>query len=137
MNTPLIAWSPDLEIGHTAVDNQHRKLFDLAATLVLDNNIGRVMAALAALSDYVVVHFRDEEKLMAEIGFPGIEAHRRQHEIFKSRLAKVYQNAGALGIVGIADEVRELVNEWLTNHIMVADREYSAYIAPPASPAAD
>jgi hemerythrin len=123
-----IVWSPDFELGHAAVDQQHRKLFNLADALVRDPNPGQVMAALATLSDYVVVHFRDEEKLMLDIGYPEFETHRKMHEEFRARLAKLYRNAGSIGMSGIAAEVLELVNDWLANHIVTADREYAAYL---------
>jgi len=126
MSSESIEWSAALEIGNPAIDRQHRKLFDLAAAMVSEKNQMRVMRTLAALSDYVIVHFRDEEKMLEGIGYPGLEAHKKLHDEFRARLARLYSNANGMTLDRIAEEVRQLINEWLTNHIMVVDREYMA-----------
>ncbi|MGE5467470.1 MAG: bacteriohemerythrin [Ignavibacteria bacterium] len=129
MDSQKIEWSPALAIGNPAIDRQHEKLFSVAADMVADRDQVRAMRTLAALSEYVIVHFREEEKLLEEIGYPGLAQHRKLHEGFRSRLAKLYANAAGMRLDDIAAEVRRLVNDWLANHIMVADREYAAYIA--------
>ncbi|MDD5250045.1 MAG: bacteriohemerythrin [Rhodocyclaceae bacterium] len=128
MTSPTIEWSPALALGHAAIDRQHQKLFDLAADMVGDRDQVRAMRTLAALSEYVIVHFRDEEKLLAGIGYPNLAAHKRLHDTFRTRLAKLYGNAGGMTLDQIAEEVRLLINEWLTQHIMVSDREYAKYL---------
>ncbi len=128
MSSETIEWSPALEIGNPAVDRQHKKLFDLAAAMVGDHDQVRVMRTLAALSDYVVVHFRDEEKMLENISYPGLEAHKKLHGEFRARLARLYANAGGMTLDRIVEEVRLLINEWLTKHIMVVDREYMVYM---------
>lgn len=132
MTSPCIEWSSALEIGHSAIDSQHKKLFDLAAALIQDADHQRVMRTLAALSEYVIVHFRDEEKMLAEVGYPGLAAHKQSHDAFRARLAKLYGSASGMTLDHIAAEVRQLINDWLANHILVADREYAAYLAKPA-----
>ncbi len=129
MTFPTIEWTPALAIGDPAIDRQHQKLFRLAADMVSDRDQVRAMRTLAALSEYVIVHFRDEEKLLEEIGYPELAAHKKLHDDFRARLAKLYANAGGMTLDQIAEEVRLLINEWLTKHIMVVDREYAKYLA--------
>lgn len=128
MSSQNIEWSATLEIGNPSIDRQHKKLFDLAAAMVAEKEHVRVMRTLAALSDYVVIHFRDEEKMLAAIGYPGLEAHKKLHDDFRARLAKLYANCNGMTLDRIAEEVRLLINEWLTQHIMVVDREYMAHM---------
>lgn len=128
MSTETIQWSPELEIGHVAIDRQHKKLFDLAASMVADRDHVRVMRTLAALSDYVIVHFRDEEKLLEDIGYPELAMHKKLHDGFRARLAKLYANAGGMTLEQIAEEVRRLIDDWLVKHIMVVDRDYTKYL---------
>ena len=129
MTPQSIEWSPALAIGNPAIDRQHQKLFDLAADMVSDRDQVRAMRTLAALSEYVIVHFRDEEKLLEDIGYPELAAHKKLHDDFRARLAKLYANAAGMKLDQIAEEVRLLINEWLTKHIMAADREYAKYLA--------
>ncbi len=128
MSSEHIEWSPAMEIGHTAIDRQHKRLFDLAATLVKDGSQPRVMQVLASLSEYVIGHFRDEEELLEKIGYPGLAAHKKLHDEFRSYLAKLYGNAGRMTLDQIAEAVRLLVNDWLAKHILVADQDYIKYL---------
>jgi len=132
MESTHIAWSEAMEIGHPRIDQQHKKLFAIADMLVKDGDHMRVMAILASLSEYVQVHFREEETLLAELGYPDLAAHKQAHDAFRTRLAKLYANAGGMLLGRIADEVRVLVNDWLANHILVTDRDYAKYLKPPA-----
>jgi hemerythrin len=129
MDSQKIEWSPAFEIGRPAIDRQHEKLFAIAADMVSDRDQVRAMRTLAALSEYVIVHFRDEEKLLEEVGYPGLPEHKQLHESFRRRLGKLYANAAGMRLDDIAAEVRLLINEWLANHILVADRQYAAYLA--------
>jgi hemerythrin-like metal-binding protein len=133
MDSQKIEWSPALAIGNPAIDRQHEKLFSLAADMVKDHDQGRAMRTLAALSEYVIVHFRDEEKMLEGAGYPGLAEHRKLHEAFRARLAKLYSNAAGMRLDEIATEVRGLINEWLANHIMVVDREYARFLAEQAA----
>jgi hemerythrin len=129
MDSQKIEWSPALEIGRPVIDRQHQRLFALAADMVADRDQVRAMRTLAALSEYVIVHFRDEEKLLEDVGYPGLAEHKKLHEGFRRRLAKLYANASGMRLDDIAAEVRLLINEWLANHILGADRQYADYLA--------
>ncbi|HEX8962178.1 MAG TPA: hemerythrin family protein [Rhodocyclaceae bacterium] len=129
MDSEKIEWSPALAIGNPTIDRQHEKLFQVAADMVEDRDQMRAMRTLASLSEYVVVHFRDEEKMLEQAGYPGLAEHRKLHEAFRIRLAKLYSNAAGMTLDDIAAQVRVLINEWLANHIMVVDREYAKYLA--------
>jgi hemerythrin-like metal-binding protein len=129
MDSEKIEWSPALSIGNPAIDGQHEKLFRIAAEMVQDRDQMRAMRTLAALSEYVIVHFRDEEKLLADAGYPRLPEHKKLHDEFRASLAKLYSNAAGMTLDAIAVQVRHLVNDWLADHIMVVDREYATYLA--------
>lgn len=129
MESTNIEWSSSLAIGNPAIDRQHENLFKVAAEMVGDRDQVRAMRTLAALSEYVIVHFRDEEKMLEEAGYPDLAEHTKLHQAFRSRLAGLYANAAGMRLDDIAAEVRKLVNDWLANHIMVADREYARFLA--------
>jgi hemerythrin len=106
------------------IDAQHRQLFDLAATFRGDGDQIRVLKSLAMLTEYVKVHFREEEELMASCHYPGLEAHRRLHGEFRRMLFELLENAKQMTLDEIADEVKYLINGWFYNHILVADFDY-------------
>jgi hemerythrin-like metal-binding protein len=128
MTSQRIEWSPALAIGNPTIDRQHEKLFSLAAEMLGDRDQVRAMRTLAALSEYVIVHFRDEEIMLEQVGYPDLENHKKLHQAFRARLAKLYSSASGMRLDDIAAEVQRLINEWLANHILVSDREYAKYL---------
>lgn len=124
MDSRVNLWSPSIEFGIPEIDDQHRELFELAATFRGHGDEIRVMKALAILCDYAKVHLRDEEELMARIGYPDIEAHRQAHSDFRRMLRHLLQDARSLTLDQVADRVEALINGWFYNHIVRVDKLY-------------
>ena len=93
MEFELAEWSSKIEVGLPMIDEQHRQLFDLAATFRGAGDQIRVLKSLAMLTEYVKVHFREEEELMASCHYPDLEAHRRLHGEFRRMLFELLENA--------------------------------------------
>lgn len=128
MNMGLADCASIIEVNVSQIDTQHRRIFELAATFADSGDQIRMMKSLAILCDHVKTHFREEEEMMAACGFPGIEAHRRQHAECRRMLVDLLAKAGSLNLDQIADEVRLLINGWIYNHILTADFEYVPYL---------
>ena len=124
MEFELAEWSSKIEVGLPMIDEQHRQLFDLAATFRGAGDQIRVLKSLAMLTEYVKVHFREEEELMASCHYSALEAHRRLHGEFRRMLFELLENAKQMTLDEIADEVKYLINGWFYNHILVADFDY-------------
>lgn len=41
-----------------------------------------IVSSLAALRNFAEFHFADEEKLMGDVGFPGLADHAREHQAY-------------------------------------------------------
>ena len=128
MDVELVEWSQKLEFGLPIIDDQHKQLFDLAATFAGNGDDIRVMKTLATLSDYVKVHFRAEEEMLAKLNYPELEAHQQLHAEFKGMLLKLLDNARHLTLDEIANEVEYLIYGWFANHIMQADIAYVGWM---------
>lgn len=76
--TPLLAWSDALLLGHGAMDAAHREFVDLVAALSQAQE-----QSLPALFDAFIVHveehFAAEERLMLQSAFPAMHCHRDEH----------------------------------------------------------
>jgi hemerythrin len=120
----LAEWSSKIEVGLPMIDSQHRQLFELAATFTGDGDQIRILKSLAMLTDYVKVHFREEEEMMAACNYPDLAAHRLLHGEFRRMLFDLLENAKQMTLDEIADEVKYLINGWFYNHILVADFQY-------------
>lgn len=124
MDARVTQWSSIIEVGLPDIDAQHRQLFELAATFVGQGDEIRIMKSLAILCDYAKVHLRDEEAMLAAIGYPDIEAHREAHSEFRRMLRGLLQDARALTLDQIASRVDHLINGWFFHHIMHVDVLY-------------
>ncbi len=128
MDAILAVWSESLEFGLPTIDIQHKQLFDLAATFAGNGDQIRVMKTLVMLCDYVKVHLREEEQMLAALKYPDLAAHKLQHAEFKQMLLKLLDNAKNLSLDEIANDVQYLINGWFYKHIMLVDIEYVAWV---------
>lgn len=129
----LLPWSDALKIGIPMVDDEHHGLVnamnELHALLVLGHERQGCQEALVAMTEYVHTHFAHEEALMAETGFPRLEAHRELHRHFAEHVAELNATcpAPAADAKNKADDLLNYLRDWLINHILGADVIFAAY----------
>ncbi|HQO30381.1 MAG TPA: hemerythrin family protein [Accumulibacter sp.] len=121
---PCVEWSEKILTGLPEIDDQHRQLFELAATFCGDGDHIRILKSLAMLTEYVRVHFREEEALMAACDYPLLHEHRKLHGQFRHMLFALLENARQMSFDEIAEQVKYLINGWFYNHILIADFAY-------------
>lgn len=121
-------WSARLELGLQSIDEQHRKLFELAATFGGSGDQVRVMKTLVALCDYTREHFREEEYMLAAHGYPDLQAHKIEHAKFRGMLVDLLIKAKSQSLDQTADDVRQLIGGWMYEHIMQRDLDYLPFI---------
>ena len=105
-------WQAGLEVGISIIDDQHRRLFELAATFQGDGDQIRVMKTLALLMDYIKTHLRDEEELMEAWCLPRLAEHRQMHAEFRQMLLSLLERAKRLSLDEIAGGCQFLINGW-------------------------
>ena len=128
----LVTWGEDLEFGVPAIDNEHKRLMELANqvyTMVKTEDDPKVlMAAFSELREYASRHFTQEEEFMVRMDYPETVDHRRQHQIFIERLdalAKDYRTGAP--IRGI--DVIGLLGNWWQSHIKGSDGKVAQFAA--------
>lgn len=136
MKYPPVAWSEKIEVGLPVIDAQHKRLFDLAASFAGEGDQIRVMKTLVELCDYAKVHLREEEAMLAAIGYAGLTEHKRHHARFRRMLNELLEDARGMTLDEIADRVEALINGWFCHHIMMVDAEYVPAVAAHAARAA-
>jgi len=126
----FLRWDGDLCLGVPAMDQQHEGLVlllnDLYRAYRAGSDTRETAGILQGLTDYTVEHFRDEEAHMGRLGYPGLDAHKRQHAEF---LAKV-QEFGRRVHAGQRDALLDMVlylRTWLVRHIQGSDAAYARY----------
>lgn len=128
---PLIAWNEDLSVQIESIDEQHQKLIamlnELFTALKNDEEKAYLQKLLQGLADYTVEHFRDEEKLMQDKGYPEYAEHKTQHEGFVTKVSEFKEKFEA-GEEMLAVEVLDFISDWIYSHIMGVDQKYSAFL---------
>ena len=127
-----IVWGHVLSVGVDEIDEDHRKLVDIFNILNHAVTEGESPAYLAAvleeLVNCTVWHFSHEERLMLKYGYEEMEAHKATHrELIES--AKELQQKLLDEGKSVADEEIEVLERWLTGHILTDDMRLGAHLS--------
>jgi hemerythrin-like metal-binding protein len=123
--TPLLEWGDELNTGDALVDSQHKALFQMVNALhevIVSRNTRSVMSGvLGGLERYVGEHFAAEARLMERTGYPSMNQHLMQHEIFTGKTHEIIEEyrSGKL-VLGLA--ISQYLGRWLTCHILTEDK---------------
>lgn len=126
-----IIWDDSLSVGVAELDSQHRRLADLINLLGEEaraSGNGKLLEkAIGKLTVYAFTHFGHEEKLLAQCGFPGLEAQRAEHDDFSQTLMRFSRDAA----VGMLDQTQlfNYLSKWWAHHILEEDMRYKPFLA--------
>lgn len=119
-------WSPKLSVGNDDIDDQHKRIFEIAdrvRSLIGHPNRQDVQNALDDVVEYTLNHFAFEEEILRTHHYPDIERHMAEHKAIRER---VYIVAGLRTFV--TPEMLDEVMTRLTNHIIKTDADYVGQI---------
>lgn len=123
----LPQWSDEYSVQNALIDEQHKKLFDLAATA--DKMIGKqtdsveIKKVLIALFDYMKTHFSDEEAYMASIEYPMLEDHKEHHKEIIAQMVALIKNMK----YDFKQKLAIITEQWLVRHILQEDMKVMHY----------
>ena len=127
-----VAWDASLSVGIDVIDEHHRYLFDLTndlfETVKYKKGSRQVARVLKALDQYVKVHFRAEERMMAFYGYGRMDVQAHQHAHFENRLKEFYQELHENPVAAQFD-VLVYLKSWLVQHIAVEDAQLRALVS--------
>lgn len=129
----MITWKPGLAVGVDAIDDQHEEIFRRAEAADLALAEGRGEAEIDSLLAFLLgkceVHHQEEQRFMAQVGYPGLAKHREAHQEFARRV-KALERAVAGGRRGedLAMQLSELVLGWLVTHITTDDQHLAVWL---------
>ena len=105
-------------------DKQHQVLFELIDDLESGNNDP---AIFSRLTDYAENHFVLEEEYMRQLDFPGMEAHVRAHDRFRSELQSMMDQCHSYD-AQFRETLAEFLRQWLRGHIFGIDKHLEEFI---------
>jgi hemerythrin len=115
-------WDDSYSVDRKDIDNQHKRMFDLANGLPEDLGQRRIMETIMDLYKYTREHFEAEEQMMKEIGYPKIEEHTTLHE-------ELILGLNAMAAKAFDDDqsvfaFKKFIYDWVIDHILNHDRDY-------------
>lgn len=120
--------------GNETIDGQHKELIDRINKLVRTCENGscqlEAIKMLDYLADYTDFHFKEEEALQEEVGYPGLEEHKKRHDEFRVAVNELHEmlveEEGPSE--AFVQAVQNNVTDWLYHHIKGFDCSVAAYI---------
>jgi hemerythrin-like metal-binding protein len=124
-------WTTQYSVGDPLMDAYHHIFFktihDLARELA-ELPSQAVEERIAFLMNYASMHFDSEEQLLQEVAFPELEDHKALHLAFKADLTGLQERYLANPSIATAEELLELSQAWLHQHILGEDMKYKVFV---------
>ena len=132
-----IEWKKDYCTGYEIIDSVHENLFSIMRRILKicdDSNFKKnefvCRESIKYLRNYAEKHFSEEEGIMRKIGYSKYEYHKELHDEFKNKTVDEFERK--LINTDYSKEVTveyiEFFYDWLTNHILVEDRQITSWI---------
>jgi len=129
--TLCLYWNDKNDCGRLTIDTQHRRLFDDVNLVLARMPAGAADPAFLDSMDRLVAdvsaHFRDEEALLREEGYPEAEAHAKTHEALETK-AKALLRDSRDGFVGLDRLVSFLVYDLVLLHMQIEDKKFFPFL---------
>lgn len=125
----MIRWKEEYTMGVSQIDEQHRKLFEIAAKIheLLKNELysdkfDKIMELIGELKAYTIFHFQSEEEYMRQIGYKKFLTHKVDHDDFIDKINHVDFNAVDENQNAYILEILDFVVKWIDEHILEKDK---------------
>ena len=127
----MFQWSDAYSVGHPAIDNQHKRLFQLAAQLHDAMAAGKgqqyLSTTLNNLIAYTKRHFSDEEIVMQNCRYPQLPQHKAERQALTIKVEQ-FQKSFEAGTAVVTIDLLQFLSNWLTHHIGNVDKKVGDFI---------
>jgi hemerythrin len=103
-----VEWQEHYSVGIPLIDDQHKELIKLTDNLYKACLEGNAVAGayfkevVHSTVDYIKFHFTAEERIMANVNYPDLAVHKKQHESFVKKViedAKRFEEGKAVAYI--------------------------------------
>ena len=128
-----IAWKDFYSVNNPLLDAEHKQIIESINELYVAMNGPMDSVAkkrvLERLVQYTQTHFDHEEKIMQEVDYPDLAAHRALHDDMRRQTIGLRTH---LTLV-TARDVLVFLKDWWLGHIQGEDKKYASYVEPAAA----
>lgn len=129
----LIVWNEALSVGIDSLDADHiivasliNHIDDAKQSASDERSVGQILRVLV---DHAFAHFTREEVLLEAHSYPLLERHCREHRLIEEQLQELCEAYQRTADPQLSQEIMQLLNFWLVEHIMKVDMHYKAFLA--------
>ncbi|MCE3284972.1 MAG: hypothetical protein K0R70_1228 [Steroidobacteraceae bacterium] len=125
-----LQWQDRFECGEPTIDRQHRELFERSEQIIESLRIGspRFVPDLERLMSEIAGHFADEEGILGQRDYPGLDGHRRSHATLMAKALRLQAEAAA-GTTSREELTRFLLGDVVADHMLTEDRRFAELFA--------
>ena len=130
---PKIApiWREEYSVKIPAIDDQHKKIFELIARLSLSirgkDKKTDIDLILNELMRYAEFHFKYEEDLFHKYNYPDTSRHIKGHRYFQHKIDS-FKFMNEEENQNLKIDIISFLYNWLTKHIREDDQAYSLFL---------
>lgn len=126
-----IDWNPSFSVGVKLLDEQHIRIVDMINRLISDREATVrseiVSELLGGLTQYTTDHFRAEEQLLEEYGYPDLAHQKEEHKAARIKIVALCQ-ATISHEESVPAELLTFMRDWWVNHILETDMKYRSFL---------
>ena len=127
----LIEWTEEFSVGIEDIDKQHQKWLsivnELHDSIMEAKGISTLKELIKEMEEYTDFHFSTEEEMLEKAGWPELDRHKRIHFSFKQQITQLKRDISS-GELVLRSQVMSVIKNWLEDHILKEDQEYSKFI---------
>ncbi|MCW1336692.1 bacteriohemerythrin [Campylobacter jejuni] len=125
----LPKWDKTFSVHNAKIDEQHKKLFELAGKVeyLINKPVYKdeIKNLLAEFFNYMKDHFYEEERYMELIKYPDIETHKKIHKHIIQSMIELIKNIKSTN--DLKEKLYLAVKKWLLEHILYEDMKVEQY----------
>jgi len=123
----------NLRTGIESIDKQHLTLFitfdSILKCLNTPDANEEISNLISFLASYTKSHLETEEKIMQEKEYPGLEAHKNEHEMFRIKIRIIEKaNFASPDNKDVLDTTLKETKKWIMNHVLKTDIKMTKFI---------
>ena len=123
-------WAPNMETGYGDIDTQHKQLFKIGRDLeqlIRIQCIGvtdkQLLDVICELRDFTGYHFYEEERMMQEMNYSRMAAHKKFHKKCSDYITKLDLPKIKKEPMKHLQMIKDEVQDWIMTHVLSEDRD--------------
>jgi two-component system cell cycle response regulator len=122
-----IEWGPFFKSGHPQVDAEHFELIRLCNSIIVqcftEQNKEKTTTLFNKLIAHIVKHFKNEELILEEFHYKGLDEHKRVHQDLLNK-SLLFQKKLTLGDTTSIDIAKYIIQDVVVGHIIKSDFDF-------------